>query len=140
MFGRFNAQLNQLHDLNRLAGRNRILPRPVERITDSRVISRIVPWNGQQRFLNQLFTFRARQHAITHVVAPVLLRQTLTVFQAVFLRIQTKLHVATARTMKDITRRFRGGEHRPVQYDTTLRIAQNGMEVICRLRARPKLR
>ena len=87
MLSGFDTQFNQLHNLNGLTGRHRVFARAVQRIADSRVISRIVSRKRQPGFLYLLFTFHARQYAITHVVPPVFLRQTLAVFQSVFLRI-----------------------------------------------------
>ena len=60
-------------------------------------------------------------------------------FQALFLRVKTILHIAATRSMHNITGRFCGSEHGAMQDHTTLRIRQDGMEVIRRLRARTQL-
>lgn len=42
MPGRLDTELKQAHDLNRLAGRNRVFSHPIERIADSGIVSGII--------------------------------------------------------------------------------------------------
>ena len=45
-----------------------------------------------------------------------------------------ELHIAAARPMNDIAGRFRRRKHCPVQHNAPLRITQNGMEIVGGLR------
>lgn len=70
--------------------------------------------------LRYVLAFGPRQQPIAHIVSPVFLRQALAAFQPFFLRIKTVFHIASARTVDDKARRFRGGHQRTVQYHPAL--------------------
>ena len=93
---RFNPQFNQLHNLNRLACGYRVFSAAVERIANRRIISGIGPGQRQPGFLDALFAFNAGQYAVAHIVAPILLRQSLAAFQSLFLRIETVFYIASS--------------------------------------------